>query len=220
MRHRLAVEAADGVYVALAPADGILSALTSDQAYYARTGVAGGDITLGSAARRRRESVAARALLRRLLAEVAGVAAGAAPIAARPGGQPYLPARPDLAISLSHSGPWVAAAVGIGPEVGVDVQVPQPAPETLLRRCCGPAARQALAAMPPDQRDLEFAWIWTAQEACVKATGSGLAGRPWTVPVDVDQHTGTWNEVRWLALRDRYGTPVSCAYRPRHGEVA
>jgi 4'-phosphopantetheinyl transferase len=72
--------------------------------------------------------------------------------------------------------------------------------------------------MPAPQRDLEFAWIWTAQEACVKATGQGLAGRPWTVPVEVGQRAGTWHGVRWLSLRDRFGTPVSCAYQPCGGE--
>lgn len=165
------------------------------------------------------EGAAARALLRRLLAEVAGRDAGATPLAARPGGQPFLPERPDLTVSLSHSGGWVAAAVGLGPDVGVDVQVPQPASAALLRRCCGPAARRALAAMPPRRLDEEFAWIWTVQEACVKATGSGLAGRPWTIPVGVGQRAGTWRRVRWLSLRDRVGVPVSCAYghsRPVH----
>lgn len=159
-----------------------------------------------------RERDAARALLRRLLAELDGPGAGDTRILKRRNGQPFLPERPDRSVSLSHSEGWVAAAVGAGPEVGVDVQVPQPTPAGLVRRCCRPAARDLLARMPAAGRDLEFAWIWTAQEACVKATGAGLAGLPWTIPVEVGQRAGAWGRVRWRSLRDRYRTPVTCAY--------
>jgi 4'-phosphopantetheinyl transferase len=191
------VEVAPGVHVALAPAGAAPAATPPD----------------GLPPWRAREYTAVRHLLRRLLAEVAGADAAQTPIAARPSGQPYLPERPDLAVSLSHSGNWVAAAVGVGPQVGVDVQVPLAATATLLRRCCGPRARAALTGMAQRDRDREFAWIWTVQEACVKTTGQGLAGLPWTVPVEVGQRAGSWHDVRWLALRDRSGVPVSCAYR-------
>src|SRR5262249_38101660 len=87
------------------------------------------------------ESAAARQLLRELLAPFGTVG----DLAARSSGQPYLTRRPDLAVSLSHSDGWVAAAVGAGTDVGVDVQVPQPVPPGLLRRCCRPATRAALA---------------------------------------------------------------------------
>ncbi|HEU5471331.1 MAG TPA: 4'-phosphopantetheinyl transferase superfamily protein [Actinophytocola sp.] len=160
------------------------------------------------------ERAAVRDLLRRLLAEVVPDAADT-PIAARPSGAPYLPQRPDLTISLSHSNGWLAAAVGAGTVVGVDVQLPYPAPDGLLRRCCRPAAVAALSALPAGGRDLEFAWIWTAQEACVKATGSGLAGRPWTIPVEVGQRTGAWRELRWRALREHSRIPVTCAWGVR-----
>jgi 4'-phosphopantetheinyl transferase len=189
------VEVAEGVHVAVAP----VAVRAPD-----------------SVTRRVRESSAARALLRRLLTEVAGPEAGGMPIVSRQSGQPFLPGRPDLTISLSHSGEWMAAAVGVGATVGVDVQVPEPTPERLLRRCCGPSTREALAEMPAPQRDLEFAWIWTAQEACVKATGQGIGGLPWTIQVDVGQLAGDWHGVRWLAMRDHFPVPVSCAY----GEVA
>jgi 4'-phosphopantetheinyl transferase len=155
------------------------------------------------------ESAAARSLLRHLLIEVAEDT----PVAKRPSGQPFLPERPDLGVSLSHSGDWVAAAVGpaaVGLGVGVDVQVPEPVPAGLLRRCCSPATRAVLARMPG--RDREFAWIWTAQEACVKATGQGLAGLPWLIPVEAGQRMGTWRGIRWLSLRDSFPVPVSCAY--------
>ncbi|KAA2255361.1 4'-phosphopantetheinyl transferase superfamily protein [Solihabitans fulvus] len=168
------------------------------------------------------EYLAARALLRRLLAEVAGPAAAVLPIAADEAGRPHLPDRPDLTISLSHEGDWVAAAVGLGVDVGVDVQPPQPASEGLRRRCCTPRARRALAELPAADRDREFAWIWTVQEACVKADGTGVAGLPWTVPVEVGQRAGVWGDYRWRRLPDSIGVPASFAYRgsPDPEEVA
>ena len=164
------------------------------------------------------ESASARNLLRRLLADVAGVVAAAEPVAARTGGQPFLPRRPGIAVSLSHSGGWVAAAVSEIGAVGIDVQAPEPASPALLRRCCRAETRRRLSLLPGPERDLEFAWLWTAQEACVKATGEGLAGRPWTVPVTPGQREGVWRDVRWRTLRDRCTVPLSCAYlgqRPR-----
>jgi 4'-phosphopantetheinyl transferase len=136
------------------------------------------------------------------------------PVAARPGGQPYLPDRPDLAVSLSHTAAWVAAAVraGRGGEVGVDVQAAVAPSDGMVRRCCTPRARAALAGLPGPSRAVEFAWVWSVQEACVKATGDGIAGLPWTIPVEVGQLAGRWQYLTWSALRDWLPVPVSCAY--------
>lgn len=154
---------------------------------------------------RARESVAARGLLRSLLAEL-----GEIKIAAHDTGQPFLPEHPELTISLAHDGAYVAAACrrGKGLGVGVDVQVPVPASPGLLRRC-GVAE---LAELPERERDLEFAWVWTVQEACVKATGQGLSGRPWAIPVRRGQTSGRWHGVRWSRLRHS-AVPVSVAFQ-------
>jgi 4'-phosphopantetheinyl transferase len=158
------------------------------------------------------ERGAARALLRRLLAAVAGPAAARAPLGARERGQPYLVGRPDLEISLSHSDGLVAAAVhtGAGP-VGVDIQAPHPVGDRLVRRCCPRHAAELLRLPSPD-RDRELAWIWTVQESCAKATGAGLALRPWTIPVAPGHTRGGWRSLRWQALRACSPTPLSCAY--------
>lgn len=158
------------------------------------------------------QRLAARALLRQLLAEVVGPAAARSPIAARERGQPYLTARPEVGVSLSRSGAWVAAAVRRSGRVGVDVQVPVALDDRMVRRCCTPPARAAVRRLPADRAAAELAWIWSVQEACVKATGDGIAGRPWTVPVGVGQRTGRWNTVRWQMLRDAaWPVPVSVA---------
>jgi 4'-phosphopantetheinyl transferase len=160
---------------------------------------------------RRTEHLAARALLRRLVAEVAGAGAASSPLGSRPGGRPYLTERPDLSVSISHTGGWVAVAVHPGGAVGIDAQRPVSVGDGLLRRCCTPSARTELAGLPDGARDTEFAWIWAVQEACVKATGAGIAGRPWTIPVEVGQRDGRWRAVHWWALRDVWPIPVGCA---------
>jgi len=160
------------------------------------------------------EYLAARTLLRGLISEVAGARLAASGIAAHPGGQPFLTARRDLGISLSHTTGWVAAAVHLRGQVGIDVQVPVPAGGRLGLRCCTPSALDALIALPLAERDLEFARIWSVQESCVKATGRGIAGLPWTIPVEVGQASGTWHDVRWSAPRRELPVALSCAYRP------
>lgn len=160
----------------------------------------------------RAEVHAARVLLRRLLAEVAGPGAAAASLRARPHGQPYLADRPEIGISLSHTDGWVAVAVHPGAAVGVDIQAPVPVGDGLLRKCCTPATREVLAGLPAAARAAAFARVWTVQEACVKVTGRGIAGLPWTIPVEPCQHRGRWGDVRWTALPDRWPLPVAFAH--------
>ncbi|CAM3727748.1 4'-phosphopantetheinyl transferase superfamily protein [Kibdelosporangium persicum] len=158
-----------------------------------------------------REYLNARILLRRLLAEVADMAAGS-PIAARAHGGPYLVRRPEVGVSLSHTGEWVAAAVHLTGTVGVDTHEPVRADDRMVRRCCTRTARARLARLPERDRAVELAWIWSVQEACVKSTGAGVADRPWTIPVEVGQHTGRWRAVEWIELRGEWPVPVSCAH--------
>ncbi|MER7625336.1 4'-phosphopantetheinyl transferase superfamily protein [Streptomyces sp. NPDC126503] len=168
---------------------------------------------------RRRQSLAARGLLRALLAEVCPGTEDAA-LTAGARGRPVLEGLPHLGVSLSHDGAadatggdLVAAAVAPGRRVGVDVQLP-PGPDVppgLVRRCLRERAEE-LAPLPADRRALEFAWVWTVQEACVKADGTGIAGRPWSLDIPVRPRTGTVRDLTWIALRHLSVHPVSCAF--------
>jgi 4'-phosphopantetheinyl transferase len=166
------VQAADGIWLATAP-------LTAVQ-HHAM------DRTTGMSTHRAREFLAGRSLLRALL-RVAAPAAAADEVVAHPGGKPYLRQHPGLGISVSHDRGAVAACVGAGRAVGIDVQVPD--------------------------GSLERAWTWTVQEALVKTTGEGLAGRPWDIGVPPGRGSGTWRSCRWVSLRGRSSIPVSYAYR-------
>jgi 4'-phosphopantetheinyl transferase len=160
---------------------------------------------------RSREFLAARALLRTLLRQVAG-AAGWAAIGADERGRPVLICWPQIGISISHDGEFVAACAGQGTDVGVDIQVPpDQLNEAVMRRCLGPYLHR-LAGQPQADRIRAFTWLWTAQEACVKASGAGLADRPWSIDVPPGAVSGQWRGYRWNVLRHLSEIPVSCAF--------
>ncbi|NBH07026.1 4'-phosphopantetheinyl transferase superfamily protein, partial [Amycolatopsis sp. SID8362] len=72
----------------------------------------------------------------------------------------------------------------------------------------------AVTALPRARRAREFAWVWTVQEACVKAAGTGLGGRPWSIDVRPGALSGRWGGFTWLSLRTRSPVPLSCAFHP------
>ena len=163
---------------------------------------------------RAEEFLAGRATLRRLIREVRP---DLADTAVRPDarGRPCLVGHPDVGVSISHDGGLSAAAVAPGRRVGVDVQLPPDEPsEALLRRCVKGHAAQ-LEKLPAPERARELAWVWTVQESCVKAAGTGLAGRPWSIAVTPGHRHGRWGRYRWASLRDSSPVPLSCAFTPR-----
>ncbi|WP_186156455.1 4'-phosphopantetheinyl transferase family protein [Burkholderia gladioli] len=160
---------------------------------------------------RRAQTLGARGLLRALLARVAPNAA-VAPLRAALGGQPRLVGWPSLGVSLSHDGGVAAVAVAIDRAVGIDVQLPpDDLSERLVQRCLR-AQAPAVLKLSPSGRALEFAWIWSVQEACVKCTGAGLAGQPWRIDVPLGAATGRWRDVGWCTLRHCSDFPISCAF--------
>ncbi|WP_370963996.1 4'-phosphopantetheinyl transferase superfamily protein [Amycolatopsis sp. cg9] len=164
----------------------------------------------------RAEFLAGRQLLRRLLRGVRPALA-ALPVRADPAGKPRLAGAPNLAlpgITISHDGDRVAAAVCAHGDVGVDVQLPPDRlSDSAVRRCLG-AHAPAVTALPRARRAREFAWVWTVQEACVKAAGTGMGGRPWSIDVPPGALSGRWGGFTWLSLRTRSAVPLSCAFHP------
>ncbi|MEU3574635.1 4'-phosphopantetheinyl transferase superfamily protein [Kitasatospora sp. NPDC036755] len=193
---------ADGVWTADGPLDH-WAAVAPDRADL--------DAARALAPRRAEEFLAGRALLRRLLTALLPELA-TSPVVREPRGRPVLAAAPGVGISVSHDGDRVAAAVAPGRRVGVDLQqVPDEVSSRLLRRCLRERAA-ALAPWPAGRRAAELAWVWTVQEACVKAEGTGLAGLPWRIDVPVGAERGRWRGLRWISLRGRSAVPLSCAY--------
>ncbi|MGY1496677.1 4'-phosphopantetheinyl transferase family protein [Streptomyces sp. QTS52] len=168
---------------------------------------------------RGREHLAGRTLLRLLLAKVMDEEEARGPVVPEPAGRPRLPGAPHTGVSVSHSGPYTAAAVGDGLDIGVDVQVPRSPSPGMLRRCCPPETAARLASMESDNAAHDFARVWTVQEACVKARGTGLSGAPWRVPADPEGPDGTWGPLHWrrlawLAAAGTETAALACAFGP------
>jgi 4'-phosphopantetheinyl transferase len=161
---------------------------------------------------RKREHEAGRRLLAALLGDVIPGAALDA-IKLGPNGKPVLRDAPEVGISISHSYPVVAVAVGVGWDVGVDVQVtPRPTSDDVTRLTHSLIPR-------PGTTQWDQLWAWTVREACVKATGAGLSGRPWRIPVD-DADAGVWRELHWRSLRRVAPVPLSVAWLPHTSDAA
>ena len=113
------------------------------------------------------QSAAARRLLADLLGETVDVEHDAH-------GAPYLPARPDLHISLSHCRTAVAVAVsGEGP-VGIDVECRRKVSPSLMQRVCTPEELDVIQRSADST--MEFLRFWTRKEAVLKCRGTGIKG--------------------------------------------
>ena len=122
--------------------------------------------------------VAAHALARSMVAEVARTTPVAVQFAAGPDGKPRLaaaPAQSRVQFNISRSRSHVACGVTLTDELGIDVEgVSHADVLALAERYFAPAEVEMMRQATPDQRGLLFAKLWTLKEAFVKATGEGL----------------------------------------------
>jgi 4'-phosphopantetheinyl transferase len=88
-------------------------------------------------------------------------------------GKPHLAAEGAPHFNLSHSGRLIAVAVGDS-EVGVDVEQVKPRKVEFAKKYCS-EEEQKLFTKAADF-DSELTRLWSAKEARVKHTGSGLSG--------------------------------------------
>ncbi len=119
-------------------------------------------------------SLAAGDLLRQALAD-----AGVAPEDAEPAegayGKPWLPRRPDVCFSLSHSGTRVMCAVADRP-VGCDVQETSPRDLRIARRFFSEEEqRVSFSQAAESARQAVCFRIWALKESFLKCIGLGLA---------------------------------------------
>jgi len=82
-----------------------------------------------------------------------------------------------LSFNVSHSGEWLAVAVGKDCPVGVDIELERSMPRAvaLARRYFPEAEADVLSGLDEPFRSRNFLQHWTAREALVKARGCGLA---------------------------------------------
>lgn len=128
----------------------------------------------------RRQFVIGRALLRTTLSQYVDRDPCAWTFAPGSHGRPELidaKGMPPLRFNISHTVGLVVVAVGLGGELGVDVEDVRRttrAPEFAAEFLAGPE-REVLAAANPADRSARFFELWTLKEAYLKARGLGLS---------------------------------------------
>ena len=114
-------------------------------------------------------SVAARRLLASALETAYGIPAASCLVEKDEKGKPCLAGRPDLHISISHSGPYAACAFGDKP-VGIDIEMWRTHPKW----------QRIVDKMHPREREAmtrpvrQFCDLWVRKESFLKAVGEGL----------------------------------------------
>jgi 4'-phosphopantetheinyl transferase len=126
---------------------------------------------------RRRQFIAARALLRIAIGTLLDVPPASVALGGAPGRAPWLlvPDVPLAGLSVSHSGPWVGCAVSVDTALGLDIEVKDASRDidALAGHAFDAATCARLAALPFDERIDAFYGTWSAQEAGIKL---GVAG--------------------------------------------
>jgi len=119
-----------------------------------------------------RRWAAARAALRMLIGERAGVHPREVRFTHGPHGKPHVEGGPCF--NLSHAGAIALVALGGAREVGIDVERTDRRSHAILRALTA-SEREAVGETPTH---LELMRIWCRKEALAKATGGGLRWAP------------------------------------------
>ncbi|NML60001.1 4'-phosphopantetheinyl transferase superfamily protein [Massilia sp. RP-1-19] len=123
-------------------------------------------------AQRRNQFLMGRGLLRLALGELLGRPARSVVLEDVHGRAPRLvePLSESIGFSISHSGDWVACAVGAATQLGLDIELRDTSRDfqALAGHAFDPAVQAALAALPQSARADAFYRMWSEQEARFK----------------------------------------------------
>ena len=127
--------------------------------------------------RDRRRFVAARGLLRVILARYAGISPAAIRFEYSDYGKPSLPDRPALAFNSTDSGDLMALGVAENRLLGVDIEQVRDdfGGLEIAERFFSSAEVAVLRALPAHEQSRAFFRCWTRKEAFIKAIGEGLS---------------------------------------------
>ncbi len=134
--------------------------------------------------RDRRSFIAARGILRTLLARYLAAAPSALRFDYNEFGKPRLAGAPencDLRFNLSHSGGLALVAIALARDVGVDIEAIDNSvgTEEIAKNFFSTGEVSALQHLPQSLRLMGFFNCWTRKEAYIKARGMGLS-----IPLD------------------------------------
>ena len=119
-------------------------------------------------------SLWAELFARQRLSEAAGVSPLEVGIAHDEKGKPFWKGS-SFFVSLSHSGGYIAVAVGQD-AVGVDVEKKRKAAPAVAKRWFRPEENALLETLSEPERTRLFFRLWTMKEAALKYAGEGLSG--------------------------------------------
>ncbi len=121
--------------------------------------------------------VAARSALRVILSKYVGGTPNNLPLATAAQGKPFLDLAGAPQFNVTHA--RGKALIAVAPmAIGIDLEFARHVRQLdrLVEQYFAPAEEKALTALPDDQRAQAFLAAWTRKEACLKATGEGIAG--------------------------------------------
>jgi len=125
----------------------------------------------------RSRAIAAAILPRLVIYRLRGIPLAEVALPRTRAGKPWYPDDPGFHFNLSHSGEYVALAIGSHP-VGVDCEQTRMNRDTdaIARRFFSAAEQQWLAGCHDSERARRFFELWSRKESLLKATGAGLSG--------------------------------------------
>lgn len=123
----------------------------------------------------------ARGILRQILSPLAGVSPEELTFGYGDRGKPHLTTGNDggqLQFNVSHSGGRALYAIAFSRRVGVDLESFRPVEALQLARrfFCDRESEKLRLESPAERQTALFFQLWTAKEAFLKATGTGLIG--------------------------------------------
>ncbi len=122
--------------------------------------------------RKKAETANGRELLKTAVLREFGVDSNTLIIEKGEHGKPYFSDREDIFFNISHSGNFVAAAVGECP-IGIDIQVVQNVRERMIDKLCNDDEKQFISNCP--DKDKSFIILWSLKESYIKAIGKGMS---------------------------------------------
>ena len=170
--------------------------------------------------KRRGEWTAGRAAAKLALRDIGGPDAADLTVETGPSGEPVVRGS-RFGVSITHAG-GMAAAVAFPSEhpIGLDLEPVTAIDPGLVTLACSDREQEWLADRPADQANESLLRIWTAKEAAVKLTGTGL-GVPLT-QVMVEPISADLTELEVTLPSSKNGGETTCRVRviPIAGWVA
>lgn len=140
----------------------------------------------------RQRFIVARGILRQLLGQYLQISPSKIEFQYGDHGKPYLSksiSSSSLEFNVSHSQAYALYGFSLNHTIGVDLEYLRPMKDAaqIAQRFFSPQEFEFVNCLSGEQQQRVFFKLWTAKEAYLKATGTGLAGSLASIDIDFDQ---------------------------------